>query len=66
MTYILLSMYHTLDMKAMPIPILQIAKVFTLSPRDWKVGAKKFNFDRNQLQPYTYIYIDQFLISLQK
>ena len=50
-TYIILSMYHTLDMKAMPIPILQIAKVFTLSPRDWKVGAKKFNFDRNQLQP---------------
>ena len=60
MTYILLSMYHTLDMKAMPIPILQIAKVFTLSPRDWKVGAKKFNFDRNQLQPYTYITLINF------
>ena len=43
--------YHTLDMKAMPTLILQVAKVFTLCPRDRKVGAKKFNFDRNQLQP---------------
>ena len=42
-------------MKAIPIPILQIAKVFTFGPRGSKDAAKKFNFDRNQLQPYTYI-----------
>ena len=37
----------TISMKAILIPILQIAKVFTLDPRGSKDEAKKFKFDRN-------------------
>ena len=60
-------MYHTLDMKAMPIPILQIAKVFTLSPRGFKRGSQKVQLRQESVATlYNIYYIDQFLISLQK